>query len=105
MSAVFGRFEGAEEAPHFVLQCGVCGVDLDELPGREVPAYVAYVGRTHDAAFCEWCDEREDVVHPYVAAYSGEVMRHSVYFGVVRPSLWAPEDPACLLIHNSTENA
>ena len=49
------------------LSCTNCGAYLDNIENDEISAYLDYVLRTDDKAFCSDCDSsQDDIIHPFV---------------------------------------
>jgi len=58
------------------VSCCACGKYLDKIEGAEIPAYLDYVLRTGDKAYCEDCDtSQDDIIHPFVEEIFRELVR------------------------------
>jgi len=67
MTIVNGDMWIEGERQTLFLSCTNCGAYLDNIENDEISAYLDYVLRTDDKAFCSDCDSsQDDIIHPFV---------------------------------------
>jgi len=67
MTIVNGDLWIEGERQTLFLSCTNCGAYLDNIENDEISAYLDYVLRTDDKAFCAECDSsQDDIIHPLV---------------------------------------
>ena len=75
MAIVSGELWQECDATTLFLSCCCCGKYLDRIESAEIPAYLDYVLRTGDKAFCEECDtSQNDYIHPFVDEFFRELV-------------------------------
>ena len=67
MTIVNGDIWIEGERQTLFLSCTNCGAYLDNIENDEISAYLDYVLRTDDRAYCKDCDSsQDDIIHPFV---------------------------------------
>jgi len=76
MAIVNGDIWIEGERQTLFLSCTNCGAYLDNINNEEISAYLDYVLRTGDKAYCEDCDtSQDDIIHPFVEEIFRELVR------------------------------
>jgi hypothetical protein len=92
MAIVTGRLVQDGENTTLYLSCFACGVFVDKIESREILAYLDYVVRTKDLAYCAECDQsQDDIIHPIVEEICA--LQNPV----------GNETSACLVYHSITD--
>ena len=76
MAIVSGELWQEDDTTTLFLSCCCCGRYLDKIESAEIPAYLDYVLRTDDKAYCKDCDSsQDDIIHPFVDEIFRELVR------------------------------